>query len=161
MGEIIATNKWSCVLDSFAYAIGVDPLELILEIGHNGEDLGYHTQELIECMLSRGLSVTDIHRNPITLNPETGIGKPIIFGIESELRFAMHLDGQIGVILGFNQNNQRHAISWKQNKIHDPNIGYTVPSYELLKTNCEGCLVGISPRSSFTPTNFLRISKTV
>lgn len=155
---MITTNKWSCVLDSFSHCIGLEPQELINEIGHDGTNTGFHTQELIIPLINRGYSVTEIHRKPIAVHPYTGEQRLITFGTNQELSFATFLDGHNGVLLGYNQKRQPHVVSWKQNKLHDP-AGYTALSCELLSRDSENYLVGICDLPSFTPTKFLRISK--
>ena len=154
--KISNTNKWSCVLDSFAFALSVDPELLIAMIGHRGEFIGFHTQELIEVMSSLGYAVTEIHLCPVSVHYQTGAEHEILFGGKSaEQRFAEHLNWNKGVLLGYTKKQKPHATSWIHNKLHDPATGRNC---ELLKTDSEDCLEGINSPVWFTPTRFLKVS---
>lgn len=159
--NIITTNYWSCVLDSFADAINVHPGELIEEVGHDGDHTGFHTQELVDALCSRSYSTTEIIRYPKAINPNTGEDRFIFPGSHGDIRFANHMRGNVGVLIGFKDNHKPHAVSWKLDTLRNPTIGSIEQKFEWRKNASENCLEQLSNRSSFIPTKFLRISRIV
>ncbi len=150
------TNKYSCVLDAFAYIAGVPAPELIFEIGHNGLESdgtprGFHTQELIECLLNRGFSVTQIELFPAA--DIDGVITGIDFKEGNEARFARHLNGTRGVLLGVNFRGRPHAIAWDLTQGIDAN-GFT---FNLLE-GCEGGTPTLRTEPLFTPNTYLRVT---
>jgi hypothetical protein len=156
MVEMQKTNDKSCVLDSFAHALDFPIDQMIRDIGHDGSERGFHTQEIIE-FFSCLYAITEIQRAPVAVHPVTWEQTPITFGgMGAEYRFASHLVMDEGVLLGFNGKGSTHAVSWKNQQAHDPSTGQ---SFGLLKRDSEGCLEGIEPSPLFTPVKFLKIQK--
>ena len=153
------TNPWSCVLDSFAFASGIPSDTLIGIIGHEGDLIGFHTQELIEVMVWSGRSVTEIQRFPQAIHPFTLKQRNINFEGSGgrEHRFARHLYHTCGVLLGTNSSDLPHAVAWLDNHTHDSATG---KSSTLLLRNSQGYLTGVDNEHPFSPTIFLRISRT-
>jgi len=154
--SIIKTNRWSCLLDSFAFASGIPAYELATWIGHDGTDCGFHTQELIEVLLDRGLAITEIQRYPVAIHPETLEQRTITFGGSGcERRFVRQLYGRKGVLMGVNYQLNPHAVAWKNNQIHDSATG---ESSILLRGNSPGYLPPTDSELQFFPKIFLRIT---
>jgi len=152
---ITSTNNKSCLLDSFAHALGC-PVEDIIDRLGDGRERGHHTQEFID-YLNGYYAVTEIQRAPVAVHPITGEHTHITFGPNGpEYRFAEHLLLDDGVLLGRNGKGSTHAVSWKNQQAHDPATGQ---SFGLLKRNSEGYLEGIESSPLFTPIKFLKIQK--
>ena len=142
-------NKRSCVLDSFAYILGVEPKELDRRVGHYGTE-GYHTQELIEICLRDGWSVTAIERHPVAMNPETYVNRAIRFSEGNERRFARWLAEGTGILLGLTPLTLKtHAVAWN-GLVYDPGIDLY---YELLTES------GTISDLRFTPQTFLKMDQ--
>jgi len=109
-------------------------------------------------MLSRGRAVTEIQRYPRATHPTTLKQRTITFkeGGELDNRFARHLDGNEGVLLGVNAQQAPHAVAWQNNHIHDPATGKS--SIFLLKNSPDG-LSQIDFEHPFSPKIFLRITR--
>lgn len=154
---MIQTNKWSCVLDSFAFVSGIPQFVLIADIGHDGTNKGFHTQELIEVMLAHGRAVTEIQRYPRATHPVTLKQRTITFkeGGEPDSRFVRHLVGNEGVLLGVNAKRSPHAVAWYSNRIYDPATG---ESSIYLRKNSQGGLSLIGSGHPFSSKIFLRIT---
>lgn len=153
-----ATNRYSCVLDAFAYISEVPAPDLISEIGHEGLELdgtprGFHTQELIECLTQRGFSVTEIQLAPVADNRAAGRIYPIEFKGGNEARFARHLNGTRGVLLGTNHRGTPHAIAWDLTE----GLDCTGFKFRLLE-GTEGGTPALRTEPLFEPHTYLRIT---
>jgi hypothetical protein len=148
------TNERSCVLDAAAYVAGINPGWLIQRIGHNGEENGFHTQEIMYAL--EGLfSFQMIERRPHKQNPETGAVTACSFGTEThEERFIRHLLQGDGVLLGVNQRLKEHAVSWKNQRIHD---SATQTISVLLEQNSHNSSGHRVSESLFIPNRFLKM----
>lgn len=115
-------NRWSCLATSFAMVLDVPLEELIEEIGHDGSEVifpdlpeplrrrAFHVQELIDCAIRRGVSVTPIEglpaaspdsRHTITL-PQR----------DPSRRLRDYLVFHKGVLTGLSQSGNPHAVAW-------------------------------------------------
>jgi hypothetical protein len=130
---------------------------LIGKIGHDGEEDGFHTQEIIQA-LDNHYHFVMIERRPHKQNPETGEVKPCSFSTwTAEQRFVRQLLRGEGVLLGVNQNLKPHAVAWKNQKAHDP---ATQTTFDLFT---EESLVSSLPKlrdGLFIPNRFLRMEPT-
>lgn len=144
-------------MDAFAHVTQSSSRRLIEQIGHDGSERGFNTQELIEVLIEEW-SIIEIQRQPIAVNPITGEKTEITFGhLGSEPRFVKWLKEYNGVLLGLNSKHTEHAVSWLNQKVYDPNTGL---SFELLKKNSAGSWGSIKRIDYFTPTKFLIVRKT-
>lgn len=160
---MIRTNRYSCMLDAFAEILHVPADSLIHEIGHNGLESdgtprGFHTQELIECLLRRGKSVTAIELYPVASNEITGTTDPIFFPptfdrASNASRFARCLAESPGVLQGRNLRGNPHALVWDTFRAYDASGFSYFPILEVL----EGTFV-LNQDLRFAPHTFLRIS---
>lgn len=143
-------NDRSCVLDSFAYILGTDPLHLARRIYGNGEN-GYHTQQLIEIASQMGWAVTMFERKALGQNPVTGKVWEVIWADGGESRFSRNLFQTKGVLLGRTPwTNRPHAVAWKDPYAHDPAIDQ---KYTIIDPN------GRVNDVNFMPLTFLRMDE--
>jgi hypothetical protein len=149
-------NSRSCVLDSAAHVSGMSPGWLIGQIGHNGEESGFGTQEIIWAL--RDICYCEmIERRPYKQNPEDGSVVECTFGlVSSESRFVDALERGDGVLLGVNHKLKPHAVSWKHLKAYDP---ATQTTFELLQEDSAGCFRVVENPGLFTPNRFLRLTE--
>lgn len=136
--------KTGCLLYAFAMVLEEEPSRLISEIGHDGMDCiwpelkepfcykGFHIQELIDCAIRRGKSVTNIDGLPASLPPPNAylhlrvhnIAPHMVFEHqEAKERFKRHIDERIGVLYGRIANGTTHAWAWDGLSAHDPRSG--------------------------------------
>lgn len=160
------TNAYSCVLDAFAEVSGVPAATLISEIGHSGLELdgaprGFHTQELVECMLRRGMSVTPIELYPAASNELTGTIREVFFPAtraDNCRRFARHLSGNRGVVLGRNAKGTPHAVAWLGSRAIDSSglsLNFLIPEDG---EDGDGAPTLRNTLPTFTPHTFLRLT---
>lgn len=143
-------NERSCLLDSFASILGHEPKTLAKLVGHDGPE-GYHSQELIEVALFFGWAVTPIQRCVMSENPVTHDLHVVSFPEGEDVRFARHLSGREGVIMGFVPMVMKpHAVAWAADHVYDPAIDNY---YSLL--NEQGEVNDLN----FIPQTFLRMDK--
>jgi len=146
--HITRTHEYSCLLDSFAFVTGIPAKDLIHEIGHGGtgedEPKGFHTQEIMEPLIQRGFWIMPIELLPVAEDPKTSTHRIIKFGpgeVDNFRRFARHLHGANGVLLGFNQSRVPHATAWVHSLVHDP-VGMSYPILEFHNDQATGILMG-------------------
>lgn len=130
-----ATNKWSCLIDSFAMAMDQPAHRLIEVIGHDGSRRcykdesfrqGFHIQECIECCLIAGFACTEI-QGYYGSTPFFGSTEivPVYTLDVCELRFEHWLRiTSRGVLTGTVQRSVGtqvgHAVAWDGKMIYDP-----------------------------------------
>lgn len=137
--ELRKTNRRSCVLDAFSYAIGVEPQVLIDIIGHDGSE-GVPTQQAISALLTLGYAVTTIERRPSVQDPCTGIVRRVEFSPSQRGygRWGWELSRGNGVLIGRGNNNLPHAVPWMAGKqvgpieVSDPHVFFRVDKIECL-----------------------------
>jgi hypothetical protein len=132
---MMVTNQYSCLLDSFAFVLGVKAEHLTHIIGHSGsgenEPRGFHSQEIIDALNLYGLKIMPIELFPRRKDPETGDMSVVEFpGVSHRERFAHYLDNSRGVLYGFNRKDKPHAAAWLEDQVHDPNHFHP---YEIIK----------------------------
>lgn len=146
--------KAGCLLYAWAMILEEEPKILIGEIGHDGmaciwPDLkepycyqGFHIQELIDCAIRRGKSVTNIDGLPASLPPPNAylhlkahnIGPHMVFEhAVAKQRFKQHVDERIGVLYGRVANGTTHAWAWDGLTAHDPRSGQGTSRLDVLK----------------------------
>lgn len=145
------THQYSCLLDSFAHILGLRPLALIDRLGHSGWEHGFHSQELIDVCLEKGLSVTLIERRPVSVNPNTWFTREVF--VDHNKRFLNQIWNHRGILLGANKKGVPHAVAWEQNQIWDP---ANEECYSHLEADI-GSEIAVKPK--FVAWNFLRIDK--
>lgn len=153
------THEYSCILDSFAFVCGVEPETLMREIGHcgtgKGEPRGFHSQEIIEPILARGFWITQIELFPVAQDPLNHEQRLVHFTDKSESnwhRFAKHLQGNHGVLSGFNAKKIPHSVAWINSLVHDP-VGKSYPLLELRND----IAIGIKHGQPFIPSLFWKV----
>ena len=150
---MLSKNKDSCVLDSFASVVKMDPRHLMEAIGHDGMGTGFHVQELIGPLLDLGYAVTPIELEP-RAKDESGREWSIQFTGGHFRRFIKYLGCGVGVLTGFNQNYRPHAVVLGGSYyIIDPATG---KSYELFQYE-GGKPMGFTPH--FTPVCFWKVDR--
>lgn len=169
---IKSTNRYSCVLDSFAFIIGVAPSVLIDRVGHLGFErkgegqgirpLGYHVQELIGPLADLGYSVTPFELYPVTYDEGSKENRLVWFGNQhnncNEVRLQRYMTGKNGVLTGRNRQGTGHAVAWMDGKVHDP-AGANV--YDLFYRDIlsPGPELWFDPLAPFLPVCFWRVTK--
>lgn len=99
-------NEWTCLPTAFAMLLDVPVSEVLSWLGREGDEGGFHPQELIEWALLE-------HCVPLVIleaDPEWG----------GQAKFQeMHtwLAAYDGVIV-----NEKHAAAWIDEKVYDPNF---------------------------------------
>lgn len=177
MIDIKRTNRFSCVLDSFAMAAGVEPSRLIDLVGHLGYrvetdneknytvPLGYHIQELIAPMMSLGFSVTPVELYPVTYDEGLESNRIIWFGtgedkdICNKRRLFDAMQNQKGILTGRNQIGNGHAVAWVDGMAHDP-VAPCGRIYDIFDIHAEtGSEYNFNPRAPFQPSCFWRVTR--
>lgn len=125
-------NAYSCLVTSFAMCLDIPVQTLMAEVGHDGTEVifpslaspfanrGFHVQEMIDACMARGYAVTPIEPMPSLQS------KGLIWPLPSEdadERFASHLFGHTGVLVGQGITSRMHAVAWDGKSIFDP-AGY-------------------------------------
>lgn len=123
----------SCMLDSFCMVLGIEHAEAVGYLGHDGSEYGFHSQELIDLADFHGYSVTEIQRQPLATHPETWESIKINFLEGNDSRFARHMFGHIGVLMGM-KLGRTHAVAWESVEAIDPANNLR---YRLLNKNRE------------------------
>ncbi len=122
-------NDWSCLLASAAMALDTDCDTLIAMIGHDGSEIvlpalseparrrSFHMQEIIDCAIKLGFSVTPIEVLPYS-TPDGKLEFQV--NLRNEMRFHSHVYGSEGILTG-RAKKLYHAVYWDGEIIHDPN----------------------------------------
>jgi hypothetical protein len=128
-------NRWSCVVTSFAMALGIKVDDLIKSVGHDGSEIvspdqgpagrrGFHVQECIEIAWLMGFAATEIELFPVS-QLVNGHTKMILFPPDAANldgnwdRFRSHVLSSRGVILGRGPNHG-HAVAYENGLVSDP-----------------------------------------
>jgi hypothetical protein len=123
--KLLKQSKPQCLLYAFAMILDEDPEILVQEIGHDGLEIinplasgarkfrGHHHQELIDCCMRRGKTVTCIEVMPQLY--DFGI---IFTEAEAHERLQIFMNHFSGVLIG-----EIHALAWdhKEQRTYDPN----------------------------------------
>ncbi len=141
----IKPNRWSCAVTAFAIALDMPVAKLIEDIGHDGGQIiwpdlndpmrrrGFHSQELVEAVHTRGYHCTPIEISP-TIGCPMGEGHYVIYGPdEMWIRFEPYLRSSNCVIECIG-NHCHHAVHGAFGRISDPD-GYQYDHTDLAKHN--------------------------
>ena len=139
-------HEKSCLFDSFCHVCDIEPMQALAFLGHDGNEHGFHSQELIDLADHYGYSVTEIQRHPLATHPETYRAIQIELGDE---RFVRHLMGTNGVLMGW-KAGRTHAVAWIGNNFTDSANGLTFPLVRDGK---------ILEESIFQPLAFLKVRR--
>ncbi len=125
-------NNWSCFLASFARCLNEPMEKLIREIGHDGSEIlwperrppncyrGFHHQELIDCCLRRGVSVTCVEALPVLAGPPD----KLIYPHEvAYLRIYQYIRESKRCVIGGEIHGNRHAVACIRQTLYCPNQG--------------------------------------
>ena len=119
-----AKYKGTCLLTSFAMAIGVNQQALVRDVGHPGNKIfwpelktpysriGHHPQELIDALFKRGYSVTPIEQTPVSGQKDS---KDLYFIPVDPDRFKNYLTRNNSVVI-----TDTHACACDGRIIYDP-----------------------------------------
>lgn len=127
----------NCLFDSMVYLLDLTSDEMAKELGHTGNEIvndrrrGLHIVELTRLALKRRRYLVPIGGLRNTLQDDYG-NRPITvtFTHEETIDILMAWDALIITL----QNGHRHAVAWKDGKIHDPNGIYTsLGDFELVE----------------------------
>ena len=130
MKLITNPNFWSCLLASAAMALDTTTQDLIEMIGHDGSMIifpelpepakrrGFHYQEIVDCAIKLGYTVTPIESLPYS-TPNGKLDFPVDFKISNEQRLREHMKGTKGIVTGLSRQ-WRHAVYWDAKLIYDP-----------------------------------------
>lgn len=121
-----------CLVHAFAKALGCHPQYILDTIGHDGKEVvferpyqwrSFNIQEMIDVALKLGRSVTEIQRQPISVNP---LGKEYKVPVSVD-RFQNYLSQSYGVVGGVRfTSKQPHAWVCDHGRIFDPRSGEDV-----------------------------------
>lgn len=123
-------NSWSCLLASAAMALDTTTQDLVEMIDHDGSTIifpelpepggrrGHHYQEIVDCAIKLGYTVTPIESLPYA-TPDGKLEFPVDFKISNEDRLHFHMKGTKGIVTGLS-GKWRHAVYWNGEKIYDP-----------------------------------------
>lgn len=132
-------NTWSCILASAAMVLDTDCKTLTEMIGHDGSEIvlpslpepakrrGFHLQEIIDCAIKLGYTVTPIEVLPYS-TPDGKAEFPVNFKIrtdgnlfywDNKSRLLSYMKDTKGIITGL-ASQWRHALAWDGKKIYDP-----------------------------------------
>lgn len=126
-----------CLLYAAAMLLDEEPIRLAAEIGHDGKEKlwpelavprcyrGYHIEEIIDCFIRRGKTLTPIHPELISSPYDDGKKAASILKYEeAQARFNTYM-GNFDAIL-IVQTNFGHAVAWNhaEGLVYDPNGFY-------------------------------------
>ena len=143
MRKMVGTN---CLLYSAAMVLDVDAEVLITEIGHDGSrlewtnlgrplgEINFHIQEIIDCCIRRGYTLTPIELYPVSV-PDVyyDIDHCAIFDSwDAEKRFEDHIKNRVGILVGQGNNGLGHAAAWDGELVYDPNgVTYDISDFKI------------------------------
>jgi len=128
--KLIKQSGGSCLITSTAMVLNTDIKSLADMIGHDGSAVvlpllpepacrrGYHLQEIIDCALKLGYTVTPIEAAPYS-TPDGKSEYPIDFQINNQERIFNYMHNSIGILTGLGKQ-WRHAMAWDGKHIYDP-----------------------------------------
>ena len=121
-------NQWSCLPTAFAMVVGMDAIDFIKGLDHDGSDIihpnleepycrrSFHIQEMIDICWLLGYAVTGIQRKCILEAKENHL-----FHIPHEDdRFDYYLQFP-SVMIGTGYTGIPHAVAWDCSLVLDPN----------------------------------------
>lgn len=126
-------NSWSCFPTAFSYILGIDIVDLIKILGHDGSEKiwpqfnpprcyrSWHIQELVKASLSLGYAVIQIDRVMCSA-PSPNVQDYINPDIEY---FYWTIANSTGVLPVRTQKGEGHALAYNRNVLYDPATGHT------------------------------------
>jgi hypothetical protein len=137
-------NRWSCLVSSFAMALGVPIRELIIIVGHDGSEIiwpelpepsrrrAHHPQEMIYAASILGFSVTPFEAFPCSVGKVGADPFLVPMIIPAEERMPRIMSGAIGVLTGETPRGQAHAVAWDGYRVLDPSgLVYDAQDFRL------------------------------
>ena len=134
-------NRWSCLVTAFAMALDTPLDELIRLLGHDGSEIifpnnndphnrrSFHPQEILDVAEEYYCKTFIVYEATPTIS-DGKIEIPIDMPKD---RMYDIMDGEIGVIQGFNPNGNYHAIAWDGYNIFNPGNGnYNIKEFHIL-----------------------------
>ena len=128
--KLIKQPSGSCLITSAAMVLNTDIKSLTDMIGHDGSAIvlpllpeparrrGHHLQEIIDCALKLGYTVTPIEALPWS-TPDGKSEYPIDFQINHNERLSNYMQNSIGILTGLGRQ-WRHAMAWDGGRVYDP-----------------------------------------
>lgn len=130
--NLIHSTSHQCAPAAFAMCLGITLEEMLKLLRHNGLERicdapepncfrGFHPQEFVDILLTRGWSLTMIELEPKMIHGEHVIDHgPLIWPLPKQ-RFFSHMFRHTGVVFG-DVNGIGHAIAWdhEEQTIYDP-----------------------------------------
>ena len=123
-----ADGSGQCMLASAAMVLDTTVDILINEIGHDGTEIcwpdepaprnqrGYHIQEILDCFLSRGVSMYRVDGYPL-LHVVGCTPRPVY--PDAEARFVRLIEGRRAMIYGTVLRGA-HMVAWDGSRVYDP-----------------------------------------
>jgi len=122
-------NCWSCLLASFAMALGVEVRTITDLVGHDGSEIwwpelpdperrrSFHVQEMIRVAIRLGWATTPVEGRPCS-SPGS-IAPPREVHVQG---FEEIFYSGVGVLTGVGKFSDRpHAAAWDGKEVYDPN----------------------------------------
>jgi hypothetical protein len=132
--KLIKQTYDACLLFSAAMVLDAEPADLLLEIGHDGREImfpevigtirqrSFHIQEIIDCCLKRGRSLTPIDIAPCTApDGHPDLAREIWDREDAKKRIRKLLTGTRAILIGrTSHKGLGHACAWDGEKVYDP-----------------------------------------
>lgn len=128
-------DAWSCLPTCAAIVLGLEPREVIEEIGHDGSEIvfsdggrrGFHVQEIVDVLIERGECPVLIETVPFAVHGGETYDVPV-----SPTRILSYLENYPGILLIEKSNGRQHACVWDMESVLDPVEG----KYDLNRVPC-------------------------
>lgn len=133
--------KPMCLLYAAAMVLGVKPAILLDEIGHDGLEVwwpthtgnsqyrGHHIQEIIDCFLRRGFSLTCIEPEPVCAPDHFVDPRNCFLKSEAIGRVYRYLEQYSGILI-----SGTHAVAWDTKQVYDPNGSiYSIDKFKPIR----------------------------
>ena len=142
MRHQVKPNRWSCMVTSFAMALGVTIQDLIGLIGHDGSEVafphldeptrrrGFHQQECIRAAWNLGFSVTPIEAYPVIASADGSQNCVVAFGDQNWDSFNRFIRTTRGVLC-CRTKKCHHAMAYDHGVVLDPDDENGVFKYSL------------------------------
>ena len=134
--KLLKQQKPTCLLYSAAMALDVDPAAISAYLGRDGSELrscgpvGVHMQEIMDYALSIGSLFYLVLPAPVQKYND-GTTRQVF--PQQGKRFASHIEGKQGILIGRYRDGEDHAVAFKSLQIYDPNgAKYGMPSGKFM-----------------------------
>lgn len=130
---MLQPNAWSCLPTAFAMVLQTTPKAIFEFLEHDGSDIiwpdlpeplcrrSFHIQEMVDFCIAQHVYPIAIEACPCIYPGEDPLEEDI-HEIKRVTPIENYLTQRIGVLLGIYEDN-RHAVAWDGDLIHDP-TGY-------------------------------------